>query len=484
MSDLNNKVVSATKWSAITEILSRLIAPISSIVLARLLAPEAFGVVTTIMMVVSFAEIFADAGFQKYLIQHEFKDLIEQNLCINVAFWSNLTFSLITWLIISIFSSPLAALVGSKGLGHVLIIAAISIPLMAFSSIQMALYKRNFDFKTLFKVRIVGILIPLLVTIPCALYFRNFWALIIGNLAKDVVNAVLLTYYSSWKPRLLYSLKAFKEMFSFTFWTMMESLSIWLTNYVDVFIVSTYLTQYYVGLYKTATITVGHIIGLITAATTPILFSSLSRLQNDRKGFNEMFLKFQKLVGVLVFPICVLIYCHSDLVTMILLGDQWMETSGFIGLWALTSSLTIVLSFYASEVYRSMGRPKISFIAQIIYILVLWPSLLVAVKYDFETLYIVRSIVRVALISVDLFFVYWLIHLSFLKMLGNLKVILTGSIVMGLISLGIEKMGTHIVIQIMAILIGVAIYAAIVLSSREMRHILKNFVIHRRNILI
>ena len=69
--NLNRKIGQATKWSSITEILSKLISPIVNIVLARLLAPEAFGIVATITMVISFAEVFTDAGFQKYIIQHE-----------------------------------------------------------------------------------------------------------------------------------------------------------------------------------------------------------------------------------------------------------------------------------------------------------------------------------------------------------------------------------------------------------------------------
>ena len=73
MSDLNNKIVLASKWSTITEVMAKLIAPISSMVLARVLTPEAFGVVATITMIISFAEIFTDAGFQRYLIQHEFE---------------------------------------------------------------------------------------------------------------------------------------------------------------------------------------------------------------------------------------------------------------------------------------------------------------------------------------------------------------------------------------------------------------------------
>ena len=245
MSELNRKIVKATKWSAITEIIAKLITPITSIILARLLTPEAFGVVTTLSMVITFAEIFTDAGFQKYLIQHDFVDDLDREQSTNVAFWSNLVMSLFLWLVIGVFADPLASLVGSPGLGHVLIIACISIPLAAFSTIQIALYKRDLDFSTLFKVRIIGICIPLIVTIPLAFYLRSYWALVIGTIVSNLANAVLLTFYSKWKPKLFYSFGKFKEMFSFSAWSVVEAITIWMTGYVDIFIIGTYLNEYY-----------------------------------------------------------------------------------------------------------------------------------------------------------------------------------------------------------------------------------------------
>lgn len=89
-----------------------------------------------------------------------------------------------------------------------------------------------------------------------------------------------------------------------------------------------------------------------------------------------MFFKFQKLVGILIIPIGIGIFLFSDLITQILLGSQWMEASPFIGLWGLTSAISIVLAHYSSEVYRSIGKPKLSVLAQWLHIIVLWPVLL------------------------------------------------------------------------------------------------------------
>ena len=467
---LNNKVRIATKWSTVGEIAAKLVTPISSMVLARLLTPEAFGVVTTLTMIITFAEIFTDAGFQKYLVQHEFKDEQDREESTNVAFWSNLTLSLIIWGIISVFSAPLAALVGNPGLGHVLVIACASIPLAAFSSIQSALFRRDLDFKTLAKVRIISTLIPLLVTVPLAFWLRSYWALVIGTLAVNLINAIFLTAFSKWKPRLFYSFAKLKEMISFTVWSMVEAISIWLTGYIDVFIVGTMLSQYYLGLYKTSSALVGQFMGLITAITTPILFSALSRLQNDVKEFQRLFFRFQKLVGLLVIPLGMGIFLFSDLATNIVLGNQWLEASGFVGLWGLTSSLTIVLSHYSSEVYRAIGKPKLSVLAQMLHIVVLWPTIIIAVKYGFKTLYIARSIVRLELIVVNLCIMGFVVKMPVGRMFTNVLPSCLAAAAMLLVLL--LPTSISIWINILYAVVAAIIYFIVIMFFREERQTL------------
>lgn len=481
MSELKGKVVKATRWSAVTEVVAKLVTPITSMVLARLLTPEAFGVVTTITMIITFAELFTDAGFQKYLVQHEFKDDTDRDQSTNVAFWSNFVMSMMIWGGIALFASPLAVLVGNPGLGHVIVIACVAIPLAAFSSIQMALYRRDLDFKTLFKVRMVSIVIPIVVTIPLALWLRSYWALIFGHIAQNISNAVLLTISSKWKPRFFYSFNKLKEMLSFTVWSLIEAISIWLTIYVDVFIVGTMLSQHYLGLYKTSSALVGQIMGLVTAAATPVLFSSLSRLQDDRTEFKALFFKFQKLVGLLVFPLGVIIYCFSDLITTLALGSQWMEASGFIGLWGLTSAITIVFAHFASEVYRALGRPKLSVLAQWLHIIVLWPVVLLAVNYGFEILYTARSWVRMELVIVNLGIIYYLIRITPLQMLQNVFPSVIASIMAACAYVGMRIIvDGSIYTQVLMLFVCALTYIVVLSFFPKERNVIRKYLTNRK----
>lgn len=473
MSELNKKVASATKWSSITEIAAKLVAPISTMVLARVLTPEAFGVLVTATMVISFAEIFTDAGFQKYIVQHEFDSKKSLYQSTNVAFLSNLVMSLAILAGIIIFADNIAELVGNKGYGLVIAVSSVCIPLAAFSSIQMALYKRQFDFKTLFLVRMVGVAIPLVVTIPLALIFKSYWALIGGMIALNLSNAIILTWKSEWKPRLWYKWGLFKEMFSFTFWSMMEAIAIWLTSYIDIFLVGRMLNEYYLGLYRTSMSTVGQFIGIVTAATTPVLFSSLSRLQSDDIEFKRMFFKFQKLVGLLVIPMGVGIFIFKDLITEILLGNQWSESSYFIGLWALTSAITIVLSHYASEVYRSKGRPLLSVLSQVIHIAFLIPTVLISIRYGYDCLCEWRALIRFQGIIVNMIILYCLVKYTPWSILMNIMPSCIAAGGMWTISLLFPESQNYVV-RFLWIIPCILIYLSIVCCFPKERYLLYN----------
>ena len=474
MSNLNSKVITATKWSTITEIVAKLISPISTMVLARLLTPEAFGVLTTAVMVISFAEIFTDAGFQKYLVQREFSSEKEMDESTTVAFWSNFGLSLLRWGIIIVFSGQIAELVGNPGHGDVIAVSCACIPLAAFSSIQMALFKRKFDFKMLFLVRLVGVLIPLVVTIPLAYMTRSYWALIVGMLCLNLSNAILLTIKSPWKPKWYYNMNQLRQMLSFSIWSMVEAVSIWATSYIDLFIVGTLLNQHYLGLYRASMTTVGQIVSLITAATTPVLFSSLSRLQNDEEGFKEMFFKFQKIVGLFVIPLGVGIYLFRDFITDVLLGSQWLEGAYFLGLWGLTSALTIVMSHYSSEVYRAKGKPKWSVFVQITHIVFLVPTVLWAIGYGFDVLCEARALIRLQLILANLILMYVLVKISPLVMLRNLFPALVGTLGMTVVIWMLPSCSLGVIQNVIYILLATVIYAGVVMLFPRERVILLN----------
>lgn len=470
-SDFNTKVVAATKWSSITEIGAKLVAPIVNLILARLLTPDAFGVVATITMVVSFAEIFSESGCPKYLVQHEFSNENDVEDSTNVAFWSNMAISLLMWVIVILFASPIAELVGSKGHELAIIVMGTQIPLLSVANILKARFRRDFDFKTLFVVRIITAMIPLLVTVPLAIGLRSYWALVYGTLTRDFVSVGILLKLSKWKPAFSFKFAKLREMFSFTSWTIVENITIWMTSYTGTFIVGRALSPHYLGLYKTTVTTVDSYLSVITAITMPVLFAALSRCQENNTLFMAIFKKFQRMVALLVFPLGVGIFVFREFVTMILLGSQWMDTADFLGMWSLSSSVIIVVSHFNSELIRSKGYPKLSTLIQILYLGLLIPVLYWAAGQDYETFTTLTCVVRIGMLIISMTVVRGFFGLSWFAVIKNVGIQLCAAIVMGVFGHVLLLVSRDVLWQIVAIMLSGAFYfflIAIFPSGRKM----------------
>lgn len=202
-----NVISKSMKWSTLGEVLAKIMVPIANMVLARVLMPEDFGILASINMIISLVDLFTDSGFVKYIIQSDFSSEKELYQYVNVAFWSNFTLSFVMWLIVVLFRDHIALIVGNPGYGDVIGIASFQLFLTSFSSIQTALFKRFFDFRTLFVSRIAAAAVPLCITIPLAFLTRNYWSLVIGSLSSALIIAIILTAKSKWKPKLYYNYK-------------------------------------------------------------------------------------------------------------------------------------------------------------------------------------------------------------------------------------------------------------------------------------
>ena len=438
---MDSKVfVQSTKWSAITELLAKILTPLTNMILARLLTPEHFGLVATFTMVTTFAEVFTDAGFQKYLIQHDFSDKQELEKYTNVAFWSNLAFSVGVWVVIFAFCEQLASLVGSPGHGREITVLSLQIPLLAFSSIQTALFKRELKFKQLLPARVIAYLVPFLITVPLAVIYRNCWALVIGSLAKELASAIVLGIQSSWKPRFWFSITILIDMLGKSLWFMADSFMIWLTSYISTFIVGRALDSYYLGIYKVGTTTIAPYLTLLYTITAPVLFSGLSRIQNDELECRRIFLLYQRYASFFILPLGMLVFVFRDLATAILLGSNWGDATIIIGLSGLSGAFGSIIGQYNSDYYRAMGRPNVALGVQSAYVFAIFAALMWGVRQSFTTLAVVGGLIRFAYPVISGLAMSFFFKIRFRTVLRNILPGIMGVSVMALVALCLRDM--------------------------------------------
>ena len=282
-----NRAVSSVKWSALKEIVSRFVSPLVTIILARLLTPEDFGVVAVAMIAISFSGMFWEAGLGRALIQTK----EEASSAANIVFWSNLILSVLTYVIIFFLSPWLAIFFKCPAAENVLKVLGIMMPLNAITIVQQSLLQKQINFKELFWIKFISVFIPGLFSIPLAFWGWGVWALVAGTLAGSAANCILLWIRNPWRPTFTYNWKAAKKLLIFGAWVFGESLAAWFFVWGDNLIIGKFLRIEDLGVYRLAfTISVT----IYATGLNPVinvLYPAFSSLQDDPENLKAVFHK-------------------------------------------------------------------------------------------------------------------------------------------------------------------------------------------------
>lgn len=483
MSDsIREKTLSATKWSSVTEIAAKIISPIINMILARMLAPEAFGILATVTMVISFAEIFVESGFQKFLIQHEFESPQEEDHFTSTAFWANLIFSFFLWSVIIIFQNPIAKVAGNEGLGYVIAISGAMIPMFGIIGIQNCIIKKRLEFKKLFYVRIPSALVPLFITLPLAIFGFDYWSLVIGNICGVAARSILLVLVGGYKPKFYFNMAYLKYMLRYGILTMLDGVALWATNWIDSLLIANYMTAYQLGLYKNAVGIVTSLFTIVTAAVVPVLYSSLSRLQNDDEAFAAMFMGMQKVLCIFLLPLGTGVFLYRKLVTDIILGSLWKDATFIIGITAITISLRTIFVSFNSDAYRAKGKFYVPLILQVIDLLILIPTCIISSKIGFEALVYARAWVRLDLVIPGFILLNTICNINPIRTFKNLFPSFIATAVMSIVSVGLQYISSSMLWSFISIFCCIIVYfICLCMFTQEREYIISFINRYRKN---
>lgn len=403
---LEEKSRRSLKWSTASNLLSKIIMPITNIILARLLAKEIFGVVASISIIISLAEIFSDSGFSKHIVQADFKDEKQFDLHKSVSFWTNTIISAVLLVVIVIFRNSLAVLVGSPGYGLALAIAAIQIPIYGFSSISTAILRRNFEFKKLFFVRMLGVVVTLAVSAGLALAGFEHWSLIIGSLMSISAQTIVLFILSKFRVRFAFSFKILKDILSFSIYSFLEAVLSWVASSVVLIFINIKLGNDISGIFKMSSSTLSGIFNIFSAIFLPVLFSNLSRQKDNNEGFDDTFFRYQESASYIIVPAIIGVALFGSLVVTIFLGPNWKEVEEIIGIHAVNTGLMIIFRSFPTTYFLAKGKPLKSVLTQIIWLVFYLPISYFAIQ---------EGLVVYMYISFFLFLILYVVTYIFFK---------------------------------------------------------------------
>ncbi|MEQ1889833.1 MAG: oligosaccharide flippase family protein [Alphaproteobacteria bacterium] len=326
---------------------------LSTIVLARLLAPGDFGLVAICALLIGLAETIGReaqnlAVIRKQNLDRAFMDSawtasIIINLFLGAAVFSSAP------LVASYFNEPRALT-----LVHVM---SIRVLMIGFENIGMALYRKDFNFSMSYNYIILEKVIPAVITITLALYLRNYWALVIGSVmgyAGMIIASYLLHDY---RPRICF--KKIYEVWAFSGWVVLEKLAIFGTMRADYFFIpafgkTTEVGHYHVGA-ELARMPTVELFSVLDRA----LFPAYARLLDQPRALAYAFTKILSAAAIVCLPVSIGFALVAGDAVRLIYGQQWIPMIPVVVLISMASGIAAINSM-ATLALQAIGKSLLS----------------------------------------------------------------------------------------------------------------------------
>jgi O-antigen/teichoic acid export membrane protein len=349
--NLREKAAKGVLWSLIQKWGRALVSISTFVILSRLLAPEAFGLVALASAFVLFVELFQDQGFSAAIVQRV--NLEREHL--DTAFWISLSVSVLFAATTIAASGQIAGFFGEPALAPVLAWLSISFIISALRSTQTAILQRNLAFKSLAARSLIATVVGGAVGIGMAYSGFGVWSLVGQDLVSGIVGVLVLWRTSDWRPGFHVSKRHYQDLVSFGVGIVGNNALNLLVRRSDDFLIGYFLGPTALGFY-----TVGYqlllvIIRLVTEVTNSVAFPTFSRLQSQPERMRRAFYKVTQYTSLVAFPIFIGIAAVAPELVPVVFGEKWAQSIPIMQVLALVGILQSV-QFFNGSVIRASGK--------------------------------------------------------------------------------------------------------------------------------
>lgn len=438
----------------------RLIGFVSTLILARLLAPEDFGIIAMASLVVGLVDAFLALGVHVALIQNHNADESHYNTA-----WTLRLIQLAIAAALIFLGAPYAAdYFNDSRIVPVLGFMALGMLLMGVENIGIVTFQKEMrfgmDFRFIFLKRITGFVI----TIAAAWLLRNYWALVIGNLAGRAFGAFLSYRMHPMRPRI--SLEKVREIFSVSQWMLMSSIAAYLNRSLDNMLVGRHENATVVGGYTLANEISAMPTTEVLAPLNRVLFPAFVEAKENLGELKRLYLLAQGVQSLIGMSAGVGLALVANEAVSVLLGEKWHFVVPFVQVLALAYVVESI-STSGGYVLITLGKVRSSAFVSLLQVGIFSASVFLLLS-DVDAIEL--ALLRLASVFSGLIVSFWLLkramhNINFSDLIRILLRPLLATCVMAftVISIGDAMHVAPLVALVVKILAGAAIYPMAVL---------------------
>ncbi|UCG17703.1 MAG: lipopolysaccharide biosynthesis protein [Phycisphaerales bacterium] len=350
---LRQRAVQGVVWSAIQNWGSNLLSMAVFLVLARLLMPEAFGLVALASAFTGFLAVFLTQGFGGAIVQRS--ELEPEHL--DTAFWINVLSGVALTAICIACAGVVARLFGEPQLKPLVRWLSLSLLIGAFSATQEAILMRRLAFKSLAIRRLVASAAGGCVGIGMAVGGLGVWSLVGQNLAGGLVGVAALWQASEWRPGFNVSAKHARDLFSFGINMLGIQILRFVNRRADTMLIGYFLGPVALGYYTVAYGLLLRMTQMLMQTVSSVSLPTFSRLQHDPGQMRHAFFTAIRMTSLLAFPAFIGVATLAPELVPGLFGSKWTPSIPVMQILALIGILQSV-QYFNGSVILAMGKPS------------------------------------------------------------------------------------------------------------------------------
>ena len=322
-------------WSAIDNVAQFGVQFVVSIVLARLLSPDDYGLIGIITIFTTVCTTIINGGFSNALIRTQ-KPTDEDY---NTAFICNLLMSILLYAIVFLCSPLIADFFNRQELVALTRVSSFTMIIGALAIVQQTRLTKRIDFKTQTKITLIASILSGIVGIALALMDYGVWALVVQGIVAQSLRTVLLWFFNHWVPSLRFSKESFNRLFGFG-WKMMASGildSLWTQLYQV--IVGKFYSPSTLGQYTRAKQFASLFSSNLTSVIQRVTFPVLSDIQDENERMIVAYRRIIKTTMFMTFALMFALGAVSEPLLYCLIGPKWHEAATYLPWICLIGSL-------------------------------------------------------------------------------------------------------------------------------------------------
>lgn len=354
-------------WMITARLTDRAIGMVSTLLLARLLAPDDFGLVAMATAIGGMLDLLGSFSFDLALIQ-------KQNATrrhYDTVWTLNVIFGLVCCVAMLVLAEPAAHFYREPRLSTVMCVLSLMYAVNAFSNVGVVNFRKELNFRQEFIFIFARRVVTFTITVGAAWMLHSYWALLLGMCIGRCVTVAMSYIMNDYRP--WFSLAAVRELLHFSKWMLLNNALGFLRHDGCTFIIGRQFGAAGLGVYSVSyeisNLPSTELVAPINRVTFPG-FAKMAEPQLIRASYFRLL----GMIALLILPVGIGIACVAEPLVQAMLGNKWQQAAPLIAILAVSGAITATQT-NNSSVWLALGRPHEVAIVQACYLLILFPAL-------------------------------------------------------------------------------------------------------------